>query len=444
MPSTFSSLGVPEPLVACLNELGISEPYPIQSATLPDGLRGEDLFAQSPTGSGKTLAFALPLVARMGAARRRSPRALVLAPTRELAAQIAETIRPLARTAHLRTSALYGGTGYKSQLDALARGVDIVVGCPGRLIDLLERRALDLAGVEMVVVDEADRMADMGFLPAVRRLLSEVRVKPHQTMLFSATLTKEVERLVREYQDRPKRFVLERPSDDVGSRTHEFWRARREERARLTLALAATHSSSIVFCRTKHGADRLARQLGRSGLRVVAIHGDRSQAQRDRALALFREGRADVLVGTDVASRGLHVDGVECVIHFDPPEDADTYVHRSGRTGRAGASGRVVSLVCPDQERQSRLLAAGLGLDVRLGSPPQLPEPLHSLATPVAAPKVAREPRPFGAGGVARAPASVRERTSHNAKKRGKAGYRSSASSGARSPTASRRVRRAS
>ncbi len=382
MSPTFASLGVPENLVSSLNELGIVEPYPIQSATMRDAMRGEDVFAQSPTGSGKTLAFALPLVSRVAegrrAERRRSPRGLVLAPTRELAAQISEAIRPLARAARLWVAPFYGGTGYKGQLDALSRGVDVVVGCPGRLIDLVERGALDLSGIEVAVVDEADRMADMGFLPAVRRLLGEVRTERHQTMLFSATLTKEVERLVREYQHHPKRFLLERPSDDLGSRTHEFWKAERDERARLTIALVATHSSSIVFCRTKHGADRLARQLGQAGLRAVAIHGDRSQAQRDRALAQFRDGSAEVLVGTDVASRGIHVDGVECVVHFDPPEDADTYVHRSGRTGRAGASGRVVSLVCPDQERLAKQLAKGLGLEARLGAPPHLPEPVRS------------------------------------------------------------------
>ncbi|HLI43254.1 MAG TPA: DEAD/DEAH box helicase [Acidimicrobiales bacterium] len=390
LSTTFSKLGVPERLVACLQDAGITEPYPIQAATLPDALRGADLFAQSPTGSGKTLAFGIPLVARLAGARSRHPRALVLAPTRELAAQITEAVRPLARVSGLRVAPFYGGTGYQRQLDSLARGLDVVVGCPGRLIDLLERGALHLSGVEVVVVDEADRLADMGFLPAVRRLIAEV-AREHQTMLFSATLTKEVERLVRDQQVQPARHVLEQPSDDLGSRTHEFWLAKREDRARLTTALVATHSSSIVFCRTKHGADRLARQLSRAGLRVVALHGDRSQPQRDRAISQFREGRADVLVGTDVASRGLHVDGVECVVHFDPPADVDTYVHRSGRTGRAGASGRVVSLVCPDQERQSRQLASGLGLDARLGPPPRLPEPGAAARVPAARSEASRE-----------------------------------------------------
>ena len=368
LPSKFLTLGVPADLAACLEKLNITEPYPVQSATLPDAFNGHDLFVQSPTGSGKTLAFAIPLVSRLANTRAGRPRSLILAPTRELAAQIAETIGPLARVANLRVAAFYGGAGYKPQLDALRRGVDIVVGCPGRLLDLLERGVLRLSDVEAVVVDEADRMADMGFLPAVKQLLNEVRGS-RQTMLYSATLTKEVEHLVRNYQQHPKRHVLEQPSDDVGSRTHEFWRTPREDHVRLTAELVAAHYSSIVFCRTKRGVDRLTRQLSQFGVRAVAIHGDRSQAQRDRALEQFKAGSAHVLVGTDVASRGLHVDGVECVVHYDPPEDADTYLHRSGRTGRAGSSGRVVSLVAPDHEREVRRMATHLGLDARLVSP---------------------------------------------------------------------------
>ncbi len=416
MSSTFSSLGVPEPLVVCLHKLGIAEPYPVQSATLPDALRGEDLFVQAPTGSGKTLAFAIPLVARIAGAKRRSPRALVLAPTRELAAQITDAIRPLARETHLRVTSFYGGTGYRTQLAALAHGVDVAVGCPGRLTDLLDRGVLDLSGVEVVVVDEADRMADMGFLPAVRRVLREVRVEHHQTMLFSATLTREVDRLVRDHQVRPRRHLLEQPSDAVGSRTHEFWRAKREERTSLTVALVAMHSSSIVFCRTKHGADRLARQIGQAGLRAVAIHGDRSQGQRDRALAQFRDGRADVLVGTDVASRGLHIEGVECVVHFDRPSDAETYLHRSGRTGRAGTSGRVVSLVCPDEERESRRLVAGLGIDARLSSPPDLPEPGHRVGRPVDGPSTSERHMRTGTRREAAETRVVRGGTAHAGK----------------------------
>jgi superfamily II DNA/RNA helicase len=410
VPSNFSTLGVSAELVACLHELGITEPYPIQSATVPEALAGHDVLAQSPTGSGKTLAFAIPLIERLQRAKRRHPRGLVLAPTRELAAQIVEAMRPLARAGGHRVASFYGGTGYASQLDALRRGVDIVVGCPGRLLDLLDRGALQLADVEVVVIDEADRMADMGFLPAVRRLLDEVPDQ-RQTLLFSATLTRDVDRLIRDYQHEPKRHVLEAPSDDLGSRTHEFWPAGRDERVGLAVEVLESHSSSIVFCRTKRGVDRLTRQLAQAGVVAVAIHGDRSQQQRDRALEQFRQRRARVLVATDVASRGIHVDDVGCVVHYDLPEDADTYLHRSGRTGRAGGSGRVVSLVCPEQEPGAKLLARRLGLDVRVARPRREPgsgtertlgevgdsgQQVRRVSTSVAAQSPASRPAPRG------------------------------------------------
>lgn len=384
MSDSFSSLGVPSEITERLTSLGISSPFPIQSATLQDSLAGRDLFAQSPTGSGKTLAFAIPIVARVGRARPGRPRGLVLAPTRELAAQITDATRPLAGVMDRRVAAFYGGVGYGAQLAALRRGVDVVVGCPGRLIDLLDRRSVNFADVEVVVIDEADRLADMGFLPAVRRLLDEVR-GPRQTMLFSATLTREVDQLVRDYQDAPRRHVLEQPSHHHGTRSHEFWTSTREGRAELTARLVAGHYSSIVFCRTRHGADRLARQLSRANVAAVAIHGDRSQSQRDRALAEFRDGRAQVLVGTDVASRGIHVEGVDCVVHFDPPEDAETYVHRSGRTGRAGSSGRVVSLITPEQQQNARRLQRSLGLRAELAAPPEMTDVLTPVVRPAAA-----------------------------------------------------------
>ena len=381
MSNSFSSLGVSADISACLEALGIAEPYPIQSATLPDGLAGRDLFAQSPTGSGKTLAFAIPLVTRIGqgaAAPAAGPRARADAGARR---PDRAGHSPAGSRVDRRVAAFYGGTGYKEQLTALERGVDIVVGCPGRMIDLLERGALGLAEVEVVVIDEADRMSDMGFLPSVRRLLDEIS-RPHQTMLFSATLTRDVERLVRDYQAAPSRHVLDLASDDVGSRSHEFWRSARDERVAITARLVASHGSSIVFCRTKHGVDRLTRHLTQSGLSAVAIHGDRSQSQRDHALARFRDRRAQVLVGTDVASRGLHVDGVDCVVHFDPPEDEDTYVHRSGRTGRAGSTGRVVSLVTPDQETRTKQLQRRLGIASPLSASPAMADPVVRVHTP--------------------------------------------------------------
>ncbi len=387
--TTFSSLGVPADLASTLARLGISEPYPIQATTIEEALDGRDIFAQSPTGSGKTLAFAIPVVARVGKARQGRPKALVLAPTRELAAQIAAATRPLARTAGREVASFYGGTGFDKQLSALRRGVDIAVGCPGRLIDLVDRRALALGDVEIVVIDEADRMADMGFLPAVRRLLRDVPIT-RQTMLYSATLSSAVEQLVSDFQDAPRRHVLDAPADDMGSREHEVWRSARDERATLTAKIVASYRSSIVFCRTKHGVDRLARQLTKAGLVTVALHGNRTQSQRDRAISEFSQRRARVLVGTDVASRGLHVEGVDCVVHFDPPEDDDTYVHRSGRTGRAGASGVVVSIVTSEQEATARRMHKRLGIASRIvvGKVPEAVAawPSESVATPTARP----------------------------------------------------------
>jgi superfamily II DNA/RNA helicase len=388
---TFIDLGVPAKIAAHLEKLGITEPYAVQSATLPDGLAGRDVFAQSPTGSGKTLAFAIPLIARVARASHNRPRALVLAPTRELAAQITEAIRPLARLGDRYVAAFYGGDGYRNQLQAIRRGVDIAVGCPGRLADLVDRGALDLSEVQIAVVDEADRMADMGFLPQVQRLLDEIS-GPRQTMLFSATMNKDVERLVRTYQHQPVRHLLVQPESDPSSRSHEFWRTDRGDRAGVTAEIVEAHGSCIVFCRTKRGADRVTRQLNETGMTAVAIHGDRSQAQRERALQQFRSKRARVLVGTDVASRGIHVDGVDCVIHFDLPEDSDTYVHRSGRTGRAGASGRVISLVSPDQERVARDLVSHLGLDARLSSERKAARPTVAGAVTPQSPR--RESRP--------------------------------------------------
>jgi superfamily II DNA/RNA helicase len=358
--------------VTRLAALGVAEPYPIQSATLPDALAGRDVCAQSPTGSGKTLSFAIPLVTRVGKGESRRPRALVLAPARELAAQIAAEVTAIAATRGRSVATFYGGTGFGDQIKALRHGTDVAVGCPGRLIDLVERKTLDLRDVEIVVIDEADRMADMGFQPAVCQLLDLVG-GARQTMLYSATLSRDVERLVRRYQNDPVRVVLDTETRSMGSRTHTFWRAAREERPAATARLVAEHSSSIVFCRTRRGVDRLTRQLTQAGIVAVPIHGDRTQSQRDHALAMFRDGRAQVLVGTDVASRGLHIGGVDCVVHFDPPEDEDTYVHRSGRTGRSGSSGFVVSLVTADQETAARQLQRRLCIATGFEHPPTGP-----------------------------------------------------------------------
>ena len=266
----------------------------------------------------------------------------MLVPTRELAAQVCGELEWLGRGRKLRVAAVYGGAGFGAQFKALRRGVDVLVACPGRLTDLIERREVDLDEVEMVVVDEADRMADMGFLPAVQQLLDRTPAT-RQTLLFSATLDGAVDQLVRRYQRDPSRHLL--PEADQTRATHRFWTADRGDRVAVTAEIVPAAGPTIVFCRTKHGADALAKKLEQRGVRSAAIHGNRSQGQRERALAAFADGKVQALVATDVAARGIHVDAVACVVHFDPPADFKDYTHRSGRTARAGANGTVVSLV---------------------------------------------------------------------------------------------------
>ena len=347
---SFASLGVPSDIVAALDRKSITEPFPIQSMTIPDALAGRDVCGKAPTGSGKTLAFGIGAVARLTGkpARPRHPRVLVLTPTRELAAQVASELQVLATPRNLRVDSFYGGVGYGPQLKALSRGVDVAVACPGRLGDLIERGSIRLDAVEIVVIDEADRMADMGFLPDVKRLL-DLTPADRQTLLFSATLDGDIDVLVRRYQNDPARHELEVDEDDTSAAVHLFWRVASGDRVDRTADVVAAAGPTIVFCRTKHGTDRIARQLEQRGVRAAAIHGDRSQKQREKALDLFVRGAVDALVATDVAARGIHVDGVNAVVHFDPPADAKDYVHRSGRTARAGATGVVVSFVTPDK-----------------------------------------------------------------------------------------------
>ena len=412
MPVTFTDLGVSADITARLAEQGITSPFPIQSATLPAALAGRDVCGRAPTGSGKTLAFGIPIVCRVGRARPGRPRALVLAPTRELAAQIERTLAPLAATCQRRVAVLYGGVGFSAQLAALRRGTDIIVATPGRLADLIERKHADLGDVEIVVVDEADRMADMGFLPEVRRLLDRVR-PDRQTFLFSATLDGEVDVLIRRYQREPFTHQVDSLEGREDRRRHLFWKVDRTHRAHVAANVVSRHASTLVFCRTKRGADRLAGHLTKAGLSVAAIHGDRSQAQREKALAAFAGGRVQALVATDVAARGIHVDAVGCVLHYDPPEDEKAYVHRSGRTGRAGAGGTVLSLVTDDQAAAVRTLqkalglprgttpadAAGLGPAVTLTLlPPVAPK------TPAASKKAARPRRDWAAAAGVPAP----------------------------------------
>ena len=370
VPAGFGDLGVPPALTAALGRKGITVPFPIQAATLPDSLAGRDVCGKAPTGAGKTLAFGLAVLSRLAAGNRghRHPSALVLVPTRELAAQIEAEVAPLATAIAARVSSVYGGVGYGKQVAALRKGVDVLIACPGRLADLVERGWADLSFVEVVVVDEADRMADMGFLLAVRRLIDLTRPE-RQTLLFSATLDGPVDRLVRDYQHDPVRHEVEPARAHRGDVQHHFWRVEAQDRVALTAQAVAARGPAMVFCRTKRGADRLSDRLGRSGLQAEAIHGDRSQSQRERALAAFRAGRLDVLVATDVASRGIHVEAVPLVVHFDPPADPTDYLHRAGRTGRAGADGTVVSLVGSEHVAKTRLIQQKLGLSRGISSP---------------------------------------------------------------------------
>ncbi len=405
MPPTFASLGVAPDLVAVLADRGITEPFPIQAATLPDALAGRDVTGRAPTGSGKTLAFGLPAVTRTRRARPHHPRALVLAPTRELAAQIAAELAPLAAARGRRVHAFYGGMSFVPQRKALRRGVDIAVACPGRLADLLGQQALSLDEVELVVVDEADRMADMGFLPEVRRLL-DATAPTRQTLLFSATLDGDVDVLIRAYQRDPAHHEVVPP--ETGPVAHHLWLVREAERTERTAELVTGSPSALVFTRTRHGADRLAKRLVQAGVSVAAIHGGRSQAQRDRALDSFRHGRVRALVATDVAARGIHVDRVGCVVQYDLPADAKDYVHRAGRTGRAGAGGMVVTLAPPDKRAAAEKLMASVSVAVTVTSPGA---PSTSSGRPVAArPPRRRTRRPARSAAAGRYAAAGRTR----------------------------------
>lgn len=368
MTKTFAELGVPAELTARLAELGITAPFPIQQLTLSDAFQGRDLCGKAPTGSGKTLAFALPLAMATGRAQPGRPRALVLVPTRELASQVRAVVEPLAQVTRRKVATFYGGTNINRDLQRLRGRVDIAVATPGRLEDLIDRRAIALGDVDLVVLDEADRMADMGFLPVVKRLLEQTRAN-RQTLLFSATLDGDVDVLVRRYQRDPARHVFANSEEARGDVRHVFWPAERADRRRLTAEIVRRTGPAIVFTRTKHGADRLAKQLRQDGIDTAAIHGNRSQNQREQALARFADGRVGTLVATDVAARGIHVDNVAAVVHYDQPATDKDYVHRSGRTGRAGAEGLVVSLISAEEAVDVHKLQRVL----------ELPEGLHEL-----------------------------------------------------------------
>jgi len=359
---SFADLGVRPELVARLHARGLTDPFPIQRATLPDALAGRDVCGRAPTGSGKTLAFGLAVVSRTSGSKPGRPGALILVPTRELAAQVQRELALLSGQGRGRVIAIYGGTGYGPTRQALARGVDTVVACPGRLEDLVAQGAINLSAVRTVVVDEADRMADMGFLPSVRRLL-DLTAPERQVMLFSATMGPEIETLVKRYQTDPARHDVVGEELDSSDVSHLFWSVPRQERVPVTVSLVGEHGRALVFCRTRRGADRVTVQLNTGGVKALAIHGGKTQGQRERALAAFADGRARVLVATDVAARGIHVEDLPCVVHYDPPADHTDYLHRSGRTGRAGKTGTVVSLVAEEQRSANRVLQRSLGFE---------------------------------------------------------------------------------
>ena len=349
--TTFAALGVPAPLVDVLDDQGISAPFPVQVATLPDALAGRDILGRAQTGSGKTLGFSLPLVSRLAGRSTRSarPRGLVLVPTRELATQVSEVLKPLARAMDLWVTTIYGGVSYGPQVNALQRGTDIVVATPGRLADLIGQGKCDLSDVEITVIDEADQMADLGFLPIVRRLLETTR-DDGQRMLFSATLDAAIDVLARRFlHDAVLHSVDENSSP--AEIEHHVLTVEAANRIAVIAALVGGEKRSLVFTRTKHGAERLARQLTEAGIPAAELHGNLRQGARSRNLAAFSSGIARVMVATDIAARGIHIDGIDLVVHADPPTEHKAYVHRSGRTARGGAEGVVVTLQSRAQAR---------------------------------------------------------------------------------------------
>ena len=365
---TFASLGVPAPLVAVLADEGIISPFPVQAATLPDALAGRDILGRAQTGSGKTLGFSLPLVTRLadGQTAPGRPRGLVLVPTRELATQVHEVLRPLARAMGLRVTTIYGGVSYGPQVTALRRRTDIIVATPGRLADLINQGECDLADVEVMVIDEADQMADLGFLPIVRRLL-ESTPADGQRMLFSATLDAAIDVLVRRFLNNPATHSVNENSSPAEIEHHVLTidPARKLE---VLAALVGGDKRSLVFTRTKHGAERLARQLTELGIPAAELHGNLRQGARARNLAAFSNGIARVMVATDIAARGIHVDGIDLVIHADPPAEHKAYVHRSGRTARGGADGVVVTLQMRSQAREVTAMMRKAGITPRTAS----------------------------------------------------------------------------
>jgi len=372
---TFDSLGVEESLVKTLADQGITSAFPIQALTIADALEGRDVCGKAKTGSGKTLAFGLPLLQRTAAARAARPGAggtpgrparpgaLVLLPTRELAVQVHDVLAPLAKAVGLGIVAVYGGADIDRQVARLRKGVEVIIATPGRLIDLGDRGELSVADVEILVLDEADRMADMGFMPQVEWVLRRLE-RPHQTLLFSATLDGAVDRLVTRYLTDPVHHEVASSTQTVAAMEHRFLQVHQMDKVKVAAAICRPQEKVLVFVRTKRGADRLVERLGKERIRAAAIHGDLRQANRERALADFSSGKLHVLVATDVAARGLDIDAVDVVVHYDPPEDHKAYLHRSGRTARAGSAGVVATLLLWNQAVEAEVIQRRLGLRI--------------------------------------------------------------------------------
>ncbi len=361
--STFTDLGVSAKLADALAATGITSPFPIQTATLPDSLSGRDLLGRGRTGSGKTLAFAIPLVSRLAGAKSAAghPRGLVLVPTRELANQVLEVIEPLAKIAGLRATTIFGGVSQARQVSELRGGVDIVIACPGRLEDLVNQRHCSLDSIDITVLDEADHMADLGFLPGVKRLLDRTPAG-RQRLLFSATLDRGVDVLIKRYLVNPVTHHVDPVEAPVSAMEHHVFTVSAEDRSAVIADLAAGKGRSVLFTRTKHQAKKLAKALTAQGIPAVDLHGNLSQSARDRNLAEFKEGSTRVLVATDIAARGIHVDDVALVVHVDPPAEHKAYLHRSGRTARAGAAGSVVTIATRSQLSEVNTLARQAGI----------------------------------------------------------------------------------
>ena len=381
---SFESLGLAPFLLRALAEQGYETPTPIQQQAIPLVLAGHDLLAGAQTGTGKTAAFGLPLLQLLGTSPQavngpRRPRALVLAPTRELATQVHDSLRDYSKYLRIPSAVIYGGVGMGNQLDALRRGVDLVIACPGRLIDHMERRSIDLSGIEVLILDEADRMLDMGFLPSIKRILAKLPRQNRQTLLFSATFPESIKQLAMEFMHHPREVQVtpqNTVAETIAHRVHPVDTARKRE---LLLHLLAQDArvQTLVFAKTKHGSDKLVTFLEKSGVQAAAIHGNKSQGQRMRALGDFKAGKVKVLVATDIAARGIDIDQLPRVINFDLPMVAEDYVHRIGRTGRNGSSGEAVSLVAQEDAKYLRQIVRLLDRDMEIrdlpGFEPQVP-----------------------------------------------------------------------